>query len=122
MVAALALILLAAGLNLSGVFEIGASAQGVGSGLAARSGLVGAFFTGVLAVVVGAPCTAPFMAPVMGWAVVQPPVAALTVFLALGIGLALPFTALSFAPGVFRRLPPPGGWMEGLRRVLAFPM
>jgi thiol:disulfide interchange protein DsbD len=121
-VAALALIMFAAGLNLSGVFEVGLSAQGVGSGLANRPGLAGAFFTGVLAVVVAAPCTAPFMAPAIGWALVQPPVIALSVFLALGVGLALPFTALSFAPALFRLLPPPGGWMEGLRKVLAFPM
>jgi thiol:disulfide interchange protein DsbD len=121
-VAGLALIMFAAGLNLSGVFEIGLSAQGVGSGLANKPGLAGAFFTGVLAVVVAAPCTAPFMAPAIGWALVQPPVIALSVFLALGVGLALPFTALSFAPALFRLLPPPGGWMEGLRKVLAFPM
>ncbi|MHB8284944.1 MAG: protein-disulfide reductase DsbD family protein [Caulobacteraceae bacterium] len=121
-VAALCLIMFAAGLNLSGVFEIGLSAQGVGSDLANRSGLAGAFFTGVLAVVVAAPCTAPFMAPAIGWALVQSPVIALSVFLALGVGLALPFTALSFAPALFRLLPPPGGWMEGLRKVLAFPM
>ena len=121
-VATLCLIMFAAGLNLSGVFEIGLSAQGVGSGLANKSGLAGAFFTGVLAVVVAAPCTAPFMAPAIGWALVQSPVVALSVFLALGVGLALPFTALSFAPALFRLLPPPGGWMEGLRKVLAFPM
>jgi thiol:disulfide interchange protein DsbD len=62
------------------------------------------------------------MAGAIGWALVQPAAVALTVFLSLGVGLALPFTALSFAPGLFRRLPPPGGWMEGLRKVLAFPM
>ncbi len=121
-VAALALVMFAAGLNLSGVFEVGLSAQGVGSSLAGRQGWVGAVFTGVLAVVVAAPCTAPFMAPAIGWALVQPPGVALAVFAALGVGLAAPFTALAFAPGLFRLLPPPGGWMEGLRKTLAFPM
>jgi thiol:disulfide interchange protein len=121
-VAVLALIMLASALNLSGVFEAGLSAQGLGGGLVAKAGLVGSFFTGVLAVIVAAPCTAPFMAGAIGWALVQPPAVALTVFLGLGVGLALPFTALSFAPGLFRRLPPPGGWMEGLRKILAFPM
>jgi thiol:disulfide interchange protein DsbD len=121
-VAILALIMLASALNLSGVFEAGLSAQGLGGGLATKPGLAGAFFTGVLAVVVAAPCTGPFMAGAIGWALVQPPVVALTVFLSLGVGLALPFTALSFAPGLFRRLPRPGGWMDGLRKVLAFPM
>jgi thiol:disulfide interchange protein DsbD len=121
-VAVLALLMLLVGLNLSGVFQLGTSVQGAGAGLSARGGLAGAFFTGALAVVVAAPCTAPFMAGAIGWAVTQPPAAALLVFLFLGLGLAAPFTILSFAPGLFRRLPPPGGWMEGFRRVLAFPM
>jgi thiol:disulfide interchange protein DsbD len=121
-VAVLALIMLGSALNLSGVFEAGVSAQGMGGGLATKPGLAGSFFTGVLAVVVAAPCTAPFMAGAIGWAIVQPAVVALIVFVGLGVGLALPFTALSFAPGLFRRLPPPGGWMEGLRKLLAFPM
>jgi thiol:disulfide interchange protein/DsbC/DsbD-like thiol-disulfide interchange protein len=121
-VSVLALIMFAAGLNMSGVFEIGTSVQGVGSEAAAKGGLMGSVLTGVLAVVVAAPCTAPFMAPAIGWALVQPPVIALSVFLALGVGLALPFTALCFLPALFRRLPKPGAWMEGLKKVLAFPM
>ena len=121
-VAVLALVMLGAALNLSGVFEIGQSVQGVGAEAASKGGLAGAFFTGVLAVMVGAPCTAAFMAPAIGWALVQAPVVALCVFLALGLGLGLPFTALSFAPGLFRRLPKPGAWMERLKQVLAFPM
>jgi thiol:disulfide interchange protein/DsbC/DsbD-like thiol-disulfide interchange protein len=121
-VVALCLIMLAVGLNLSGVFEIGLSAQGVGQGLAARSDLLGAFFTGVLAVVVAAPCTAPLMAPAIGWALVQPPAAALSVFAALGLGLALPFAAVSFVPALFKLLPRPGAWMDVFRKVLAFPM
>jgi thiol:disulfide interchange protein DsbD len=121
-VASLALLMLLVGLNLSGLFEIGTSVQGAGTGLTTKSGLAGAFFTGALAVVVAAPCTAPFMAGAIGWAATQPPAAALLVFLFLGLGLAAPFTALSFAPGLFRKLPKPGGWMEGFRKVLAFPM
>ena len=121
-VAALCLLMLAVALNLSGVFEVGASLQGVGTGLAARGGLTGAFFTGVLAVVVAAPCTAPFMAPALGWALTQAPAAALLVFAALGLGFAAPFVALAFAPGLLARLPRPGPWMNHLRRVLAFPM
>jgi len=121
-VAALALVLFTVGLNLSGVFEVGGSVQNAGSGLASRGGAAGAFFTGALAVVVAAPCTAPFMAGAVGFAVTQPPAAALLVFLALGLGLALPFVALSFSPGLLRRLPRPGPWMTTLRRALAFPM
>lgn len=121
-VAALALLMLAVGLNLSGLFEVGTSLQGVGSGLAGRGGLGGSFFTGVLAVVVAAPCTAPFMGPALGWALTQPAVASLLVFLALGIGFALPFVAVAFVPGLLARLPRPGPWMDIFRKALAFPM
>ncbi len=121
-VAGLALLMLAVALNLSGVFEVGTALQGTGTGLASRGGLAGAFFTGVLAVVVAAPCTAPFMAPALGWALTQTPAAALTVFFALGVGFALPFVAVAFAPQLLSRLPKPGPWMEVLRRGLAFPM
>lgn len=121
-VATLALLMLLVGLNLSGVFEVGASLQGVGSDLAAKGGLSGSFFTGVLAVVVAAPCTAPFMGPALGWALTQPPAAALVVFLALGVGFAAPFVAVAFAPGLLARLPRPGPWMDGFKKLLAFPM
>jgi thiol:disulfide interchange protein DsbD len=121
-VGALALVLFAVGLNLSGVFHVGGSLQNTGGALAGRGGAVGAFFTGALAVVVAAPCTAPFMAGAVGFALTQSPAAALAVFLALGLGLALPFLALSFSPGLLKRLPRPGAWMAGLQRVLAFPM
>jgi thiol:disulfide interchange protein len=121
-VATLALLMLAVALNLSGVFEVGASLQGAGAGLASRRGLAGAFFTGALSVVVAAPCTAPFMGPAMGWALTQDPATALAVFLALAVGFALPFVLLSYAPGLLSRLPRPGPWMEALKRALAFPM
>ena len=121
-VAGLALLILAVGLNLSGVFEMGASLQGVGSGLALKHGLAGAFFTGVLAVVVAAPCTAPFMGAALGWALTQPPLAALVVFAALGVGFAAPFVAVAFAPFLLDRLPTPGAWMETFKKALAFPM
>jgi thiol:disulfide interchange protein DsbD len=121
-VAGLALLMLLVALNLSGLFEVGTSLQGVGSGLATKGGLGGSFFTGVLAVVVAAPCTAPFMGPALGWALTQPPAAALVVFLALGVGFALPFVAVAFVPGLLARLPRPGPWMEGFKKLLAFPM
>ena len=121
-VAVLALVMLAVALNLSGLFEVGTSLQGAGSGLASRGGVAGAFFTGALAVVVAAPCTAPFMGPALGWALTQTPAAALTVFLALGLGFAAPFVLVAFAPGLLSRLPKPGAWMEIFRKALAFPM
>jgi thiol:disulfide interchange protein DsbD len=121
-VAALGLIMLAAALNLSGLYEIGGSAQGLGSGLAARGGLAGSALTGVLAVVVAAPCTAPFMGPALGYALTQSALVALTVFAALGLGFAAPFTLLAFSPALMRRLPRPGPWMDVFRKALAFPM
>lgn len=120
--AGLALLMLAVALNLSGVFEAGLSAQRAAGSVSVGGGVLGAFATGVLAVVVAAPCTAPFMAAAVGYALTASAPLALCVFAAMGLGLALPFTAVSFTPAVIQRLPRPGAWMEGLRHVLAFPM
>lgn len=121
-IAVLGLLMLAVALNLSGVFDIGGSLQGGAGRLSHVSGGAGAFLTGVLAVVVAAPCTAPFMAVALGAALVMPWPAALLVFLMLGLGLALPYVVVSLSPGLLRRFPRPGPWMERLRRLLAFPM
>ena len=121
-VSALALLMLAVGLNMSGLFEIGSSLQGIGAGAASRGGGLGAFLTGALAVVVAAPCTAPFMAPALGWAMTQPAALSLAVFAGLGLGFAAPFTLAALAPGFLSRLPRPGPWMDTFRKVLAFPM
>jgi thiol:disulfide interchange protein DsbD len=115
-------VMLAVGLSMSGVFEIGGSLGNVGSGLAARSGPSGDFFTGVLAVVVASPCTAPFMGSAIAFAFAAPLVVAFLIFLALGLGLALPFLVIGFVPAVARMLPRPGRWMETLKQALAFPM
>lgn len=72
--------------------------------------------------VVAAPCTAPFMAGALGYALTQPPVIALGVFLALALGFAAPFVAVTFIPGALKLLPRPGDWMEVLKKGLAFPM
>jgi thiol:disulfide interchange protein DsbD len=121
-VAVLAYILLALGLSLSGVFTIGGGVMGAGQGLTARGGGAGAFFTGALAVVVATPCTAPFMGAAMGFAMTQPALDMFVVFQGLALGLAAPFLALSFVPGLARRLPRPGPWMDRLKQALAFPM
>lgn len=121
-VAILAYILTLVGLNLSGVFHIGTSIQNTGQGLASRTGLVGAFFTGVLAVIVAAPCTAPFMGAAMGYAFTQDPAITFAVFLALGFGLALPWVVVTLSPALVRLLPKPGPWMERFKQFLAFPM
>ncbi len=122
LVIALAVVMTLIGLNLLGAFEIGTSAAGVGHGLASRGGRLGAFMTGVLAVVVATPCTAPFMGAAIGYAVTQPPLLGLSVFLSLALGFALPVVALSFAPGLLRLLPKPGRWMLILKQAFAFPM
>lgn len=121
-VAVLALIMFAVGLWLMGFFELGASIQNTGSALARRGGPAGAFFTGVLAAVVGAPCVGPFLGAALGAVMSQPPAAVIAVFLAMGFGMALPFLALSFVPGLQRILPKPGKWMNTLKQAFAFPM
>jgi thiol:disulfide interchange protein len=110
------------GLNLAGVFEFGGGFTGVGQGLASKSGVTGAFFTGVLAVIVATPCTAPFMAAALGFALSQPAPQTVAVLLAMGLGLALPYLALSMTPALQRLMPRPGAWMDRLRQFLAFPM
>ncbi len=118
----LAYVLFAVGLSLSGVFSLGSRLGGVGQSLAAKSGYAGAFFTGVLATVVATPCTAPFMAGAIGFALTQSAVMAVVIFLALGLGLAAPFLILGFVPALYRRLPKPGAWMDTFKQALAFPM
>jgi thiol:disulfide interchange protein len=122
-VASLAFILFALGLSLSGILTIGASLTRVGgSRLLQQGGLSGSFFAGALATVVATPCTAPFMGASIGFALTQPFAVGLAVFLALGLGLALPFLILAFVPGLQRLLPRPGRWMETLKQLLAFPL
>ena len=121
-VAALALIMVVIGLWLLGVVNFGTSVQNVGSGLAGRQGSAGAFFTGVLAAVVGAPCVGPFVVGALGAVLNEPWPVVMAVFLMLGLGLALPFLVLSYVPGLHKSLPKPGLWMERLKQAFAFPM
>lgn len=117
-VAVLALLMLLIGTNMAGLFEVGGAAAGLGQGLASR----GAFFTGLLAVVVATPCTAPFMATALAATLVLPAWQGMGVFLALGLGLAAPYGLLAAAPGLARHLPKPGHWMARLKQGLALPM
>lgn len=118
----LAYLLFIIGLSLSGLFEISGSFVGTGAGLTRKGGLTGTFFTGVLATLVATPCTAPFMAGALGYALLQPAPIALGIFLMLGFGLALPYLLLSVVPGLAKLLPKPGAWMVTFREMLAFPM
>jgi thiol:disulfide interchange protein DsbD len=115
-------VLFAVGLSLSGVFTVGDSVAGVGQGLASREGYGGSFFTGALATLVATPCTAPFMAAAIGFAITQPWYIAFAVFEAVGVGLALPYVLLAFSPGARRFLPKPGAWMNVFKQILAFPV
>ncbi len=121
-VAAMSWLMLAIGLNLSGVYEIGGALAGAGQGLTERKGHAGSFFTGLLAVVVATPCTAPFMGAAIGSALVASAYVSLVVFAMMGLGLALPFLLLGIFPALARRLPRPGAWMVTLRQAMAFPM
>ena len=110
------------GLILSGVIQIGGRWMSAGQHLTEGTGYKQSYFTGVLAVVVASPCTAPFMAPALGYALGQPWWVSLVVFLALGFGMALPLLLLSYLPVLSRFLPKPGAWMETFKQFLAFPM
>jgi len=119
-VAGFALLVFAVGLSLSGLFEL--PGFGGGDALARQGGATGAFFTGVLAVAVAAPCTAPFMAAALGYAFTQPAWIALAIFFALGSGFAAPFVAIGFSPRILKLIPKPGPWMVRLKQALAYPM
>lgn len=122
LVAALAYLLFALGLSLSGLVQFGLGLMNAGGSLTQQKGAKGSFFTGVLAVIVASPCTAPFMGGALGYAVTQPPALALLVFVALGLGMALPFLLLAYIPALAQLLPKPGGWMETLKQLLAYPL
>ena len=110
------------GLNLAGVFEIGSVLPHRIACMQARHPVVDAFLSGVLAVAIASPCTAPFMGASLGYAISLPGYQALSIFAALGLGLALPFLAAAWVPAVGNWLPRPGAWMDTLRRFMAFPM
>jgi thiol:disulfide interchange protein DsbD len=110
------------GLSLAGQFEIGLTLTGAGGPLAAHPGLTGSFFTGVLAVVVATPCTAPFMGAALGYALSAPAAVTFAVFTALALGLAAPYVALTLQPAWTRLLPRPGAWMEVLRQAISIPI
>jgi len=120
-VAVLAYVMFVVGLNLSGLFTLGGPGN-FGQTLAAKSGPVGDFFTGVLACIVASPCIAPFMGSALAYALTAPPGPALLVFLVLGLGLALPFLLIAHLPALAAHLPKPGAWMGTLKQFLAFPM
>ncbi len=110
------------GLSLNGLLHFGTSMMNVGQSLTEKDGDTGSFFTGVLAVVVASPCTAPFMGSALGYALTQPIYITLLVFASLGLGMALPMVILSYSNAAVKILPKPGPWMDTAKNVLAFPL
>ena len=110
------------GLSLAGQFEIGLTLTSAGGSLAAKQGYAGSFFTGVLAVVVATPCTAPFMGAAIGYALAQSAAVTFAVFTALALGLAAPYFALTLQPAWTRLLPRPGAWMDILKQAVSVPI
>tara|TARA_Y100000389_G_C17446850_1_gene512147 strand:- start:465 stop:2405 length:1941 start_codon:yes stop_codon:yes gene_type:complete len=118
----LTLIMLGIGLILLTNINFAAGLTTFGSSVQSRNDYSGSFFTGVLAVVVASPCTAPFMGAAIGYALLQPSFATLPIFIALGLGFAGPYLLLALRPDWISALPKPGAWMETLKQFFAFPM
>ena len=118
----LTLIMLGIGLILLTNINFAAGLTTLGSSVQSRNDYSGSFFTGVLAVVVASPCTAPFMGAAIGYALLQPSFATLPIFVALGLGFAGPYLLLALRPDWISALPKPGAWMETLKQFFAFPM
>ncbi|MDE3200600.1 MAG: thioredoxin family protein [Acidobacteriota bacterium] len=110
------------GLSLAGQFEIGLTLTSAGGSLAQKQGLSGSFFTGILAVIVATPCTAPFMGAALGYALTQSAIVTFAVFTALALGLATPYVALTLQPAWTRFLPRPGAWMDVLKQAISVPI
>jgi len=110
------------GMSFSGLISFGSRLMNVGQTTTQGHSLTATFMTGLLATVVASPCTAPFMGTALGFALAQPSWVAMAIFCALGFGMALPLLALSWWPGLTRRLPRPGPWMDHFKSFLAFPL
>ena len=121
-VTALAALFTVMGLNLAGLFEFGQVLPNHIATLQSRNIAINAFLSGVLAVAIASPCTAPFMGASLGLALGLPALQALLIFAAIGVGMALPYLAASLIPAVAQLLPRPGAWMDTFRRAMAFPM
>ena len=121
-VTALAILFFLLALNIGGFFEVSMLVPSGVAAIEARNPYVNSFLSGVLAVVIASPCTAPFMGAALGFALAQPPAEALTIFVALGLGMALPYLLLAWYPAWLKRLPKPGPWMVWLKQLLAIPL
>ena len=120
--AGVVIVLYLLGLNLAGLFEIGAGLTAVGGNLQDKKGYAGSFWSGALTMVISTPCSGPFMAVAMGFALKQGPLQQFILFTAFGLGIALPYVLLSSSPKLIKKLPRPGAWMETFKKALSFPM
>lgn len=121
-VAILSILMFLIGLVLLSDINIGASLTRLGNIGSNNTGYSGSFLTGVLAVIVASPCTAPFMGAAIGYALIQPSFVTLPIFISLGLGFCIPYLILSIRPELISSLPKPGQWMETLKEFFAFPM
>ncbi len=120
--AGVVMVLFLLGLNLAGLFEIGTSLSTVGGDLQDKKGYSGSFWSGALTMLISTPCSGPFMAVAMGYALQQPALHQFVLFTSFGLGIALPYVALSSSPRLLKKLPRPGAWMETFKKALSFPM
>lgn len=118
----MAVFMLIFALNMSGLFEVGLAATGVGGTLQTKQGYAGSFFTGALATLVATPCSAPFLAPALGAALALSAGESILIFTAIAVGLALPYLLLSMFPQAIKLLPRPGAWMETFKQFMSFPL
>jgi thiol:disulfide interchange protein len=121
-VAGLAVLFTVIGMNLAGLFAFGSVLPSSITTARAKHPMVDSFLSGILAVAIASPCTAPFMGASLGFALGLPAAEALLIFAAIGVGMALPYVAASFVPAVARALPRPGAWMDTFKKFMAFPM
>jgi len=119
----LACLVFVMGLSFLGVWEIpvpGFVGRGAAADMAEREGLLAAFLKGVITTVLATPCTGPFMGGALGWAMRQPPLATVSVFAAVGLGMASPYLLIGAYPQLIRFLPKPGMWMETFKQIMGF--
>lgn len=116
----LMIVMLLLALSMAGLFEIGAKASSVGGNLTQKEGISGSFFSGILAVVIATPCSAPFLGPAIGAAWKYDGPLFFIALLMMGVGLSLPYITLSFFPALVNKLPRPGAWMESFKQGMSF--
>jgi thiol:disulfide interchange protein len=121
-VGTLSILMFFIGLILLTDINIGSSLTRLGNVSVNKTGYTSSFLTGVLAVIVASPCTAPFMGAAIGYALIQPSAITLPIFLSLGIGFSMPYLLLAIKPDLISKMPRPGKWMESLKEFFAFPM